>query len=70
MSSRFMERVEATRRAIALRDEVRRLWRSAAAHDGLDAGSDFCVFTDDNPHAQAYQRAMEDYLAFRRAHSV
>ena len=41
----------------AIRATVRDIWRQACAHDGIDPGAAFAMFSEDNPYADAHDDA-------------
>lgn len=56
----------------ALMTAARTAFRNACAFDKLstNAGFAFVVFSNENPHAKEYDKAMCEYLAYRKAHNV
>lgn len=42
-------------------------WKRACEHDGIEPSARFVVFSDDNPHAKAYNDVMGKYLEARTA---
>lgn len=45
---------------------IRLAWAEACRHDGIDPDSQFVSFSSDNPHAEEYNRAMGEYLEWRK----
>ena len=48
------------------RIDVRRLWRKACKHEGIDPKSKFVVFSNENPWNDDYNAAMSKYLNLTR----
>lgn len=49
---------------------VKRTWRAACEHDGIDADAKFVVLSPDNPHQAEYNEAMQRLQALRRYEKV
>lgn len=56
--------------ALALATAARAAFRAACAFDNIPVDATFAVFSDNNPHAAEYDRAMRTYLDYRKAHNV
>jgi len=49
-----------------LREKVRRLWRLALQHDGIDSGVKFVILSGDNPFKEEYDNAVNQFIKYHR----
>ena len=47
-------------------EKVNKLWKEACAHDGIEADSNFCAWSENNPHTAAYNAEVITLMEMRR----